>query len=543
MIDIEDTVPLGTTMRIKKPVRSWSGVLVVTIVMKPDKFSCPFNCHYCPNETIANGAETDQPRSYLSTEPAVMRANQNDFDCARQVWDRLGCLRKNGHTIDKIEIIVLGGTFSSYPRSYQYEFMRDIYFAANEFTGNSMRSRLSIEEEQSINETTRYRIIGVSLETRPDQINVAELVRFRLYGCTRVQIGVQHTDDDILEYINRGHTVQRSIDAIALLKNFGFKVDIHVMPDLPGSNPDLDKQMLERVITSPEFSPDYMKIYPCLDVKFTEIRKWKLMGKWKPYAESSYHELVDVIVHAKKVSKEWIRFNRIQRDFPPEIEGRVGYISDTIKPNLREYITKECKVQGVSCKCIRCKEIKNGKMVYPITYNLETYNASEGIEHYISATSPDRSKLYGFVRLRINGNSKVRSTFAPLPNVALVRELHVYGKILSVSDRQRMLAQHIGIGKQLMSFAETLASTYYCSKISVISGVGVREYYKKLGYVFVDDDMKYMTKKIAISMLTYIHMRYCLQGKSFFVDISLMVSAFVSFVVLGYLAVATPLVF
>lgn len=548
-LDIEDSF-------CKKPVRSWSGVLVITIVMKPDKFSCPYNCHYCPNETIANGATTDQPRSYLSTEPAVMRANQNDFDCVRQVWDRLNCLHHNGHTIDKLEIIVLGGTFSSYPKDYQYAFMRDIYYAANEFRqrpqgryGDSVynqrhkrhraetdktdeideingfsRQRGSLEEEQTINEITKYRIIGISLETRPDQITIYEILRFRKYGCTRVQLGVQHTDNEILEYVNRGHTVERSIEAIAMLKRYGFKVDIHVMPDLPGSNPEKDKIMLEKVITSPDFSPDYMKIYPCLDVTFTEIRKWKESGKWKPYAESAYNDLVDVIVHAKRVSKPWIRFNRIQRDFPPENDTRVGYTSATIKPNLREYIIKSCKENGVVCQCIRCKEIKNGKMKSktPI-YNLDTYEASGGIEHFISATNDDKTQLYGFVRLRINSSSRT------LRRVAMIRELHVYGKIVSVKHKNNNSneVQHKGIGKQLLRHAEALALCNDCTYVSVISGVGVRQYYKKFGYQFINDELKYMTKELQFSLFNFIDMRYNLQFNIFIVDIVLIAIALI----------------
>ena len=246
--------------------RSWSGVLVVTLVMKPDKFSCPNDCHYCPNEP-------GQPRSYLSSEPAVARANRHDFDAVRQFNARLEVLRRNGHLLNKIEIIVLGGTFSSYPRSYQEEFCRDIFYAANVFGQQceNLRERKSISDEQLENETSILRIIGISLETRPDMITVHELLRFRYLGCTRVQIGVQHTDNYILEKLNRGHTVEQSIDAITLLRNYGFKVDVHVMPDLPYSNPELDKLMFFDILCSSDFKPDYLKIYPCLDVDFTEI--------------------------------------------------------------------------------------------------------------------------------------------------------------------------------------------------------------------------------------------------------------------------------
>ena len=226
---------------LKLPVRSYSGVLVVTIVLKPDKFSCSYDCKYCPNETIQNGADMDIARSYLSSEPAVMRGKKVDFDIVQQFNVRLDTLKQNGHTIDKIEIIVLGGTFSNYPRDYQYEACRDMFYAANIYNENHKREKYSLQYEQQINESNDIKIIGISLETRPDQINKYELKRFRTLGCTRVQIGVQHTNNKILDIINRKHYVEDSIRAIKLLKDFAFKVDIHIMPDLPGSSFEEDK--------------------------------------------------------------------------------------------------------------------------------------------------------------------------------------------------------------------------------------------------------------------------------------------------------------
>ena len=205
--DIPYNFYLETQLK-KRGVRSWSGVLTITVVMRPDQFSCPFNCMYCPDERKVNGADVDMPRSYLSSEDAVRRASQVDFDTVKQVYVRLQTLKDNGHPIDKLEIIVLGGTFSSYPREYQREFIRDIFYAANTFDKEYTRSRYSLVREQSINEESKIHIIGLCLETRPDCITNQELRRFRDYGCTRVQIGVQHTDNDVLEYINRGHTVE-----------------------------------------------------------------------------------------------------------------------------------------------------------------------------------------------------------------------------------------------------------------------------------------------------------------------------------------------
>jgi ELP3 family radical SAM enzyme/protein acetyltransferase len=444
--------------------------------MRPDKFSCPNNCHYCPNEP-------GQPRSYLSNEPAVARANEVSFDCVKQVHSRINTLRRNGHPIDKLEIIVLGGTFSSYPRDYQYEFMRDLYYAANVCNNTEFQKRMSLEFEQSLNEIADIKIIGISLETRPDHITKGELSRFRHYGCTRVQLGVQHTDNTILAGVNRGHTVDASIKAIRLLRDNGFKVDLHIMPDLPGSTPEKDKVMITNVLTHPDFIPDYLKIYPCLDVDFTEIRKWKAEGKWKPYADSDDGTLItEVVLHAKKLSKEYIRYNRIQRDFCEEAPGILGYESKNIRSNFRQLLELEMKKRGMSCKCIRCREIRNAKFSpRDIYYKYETYNTNGGLEYFVSACVKDN--LIGFIRVRIpHGQSHM--AFNSLHNCALVRELHVYGMMTPV-NKHKTHAQHFGVGKQLLKYADTIALWHNKRKLAVISGVGVRNYYRKHNYVLV----------------------------------------------------------
>ena len=484
MKDIEEIVP-----HIKKKCRSWSGVLVVTVVMRPDKFSCPFDCHYCPNEP-------GQPRSYLSSEPAVARANRNEFDPVKQFRSRLNMLRNNGHTINKIEIIVLGGTFSTYPRTYQEEFISGLFYASNTQDFDE-RPILSLVQEQHINETAKYRIIGISLETRPDLITRHELLRFRHLGCTRVQIGVQHTDNSILKLVNRGHTVETSIKAISLLRNFGFKIDVHIMPDLPGTTPDLDNQMMHDILCSPDFQPDYLKIYPCLDVQHTTIRNWKHNGFWKPYSEqhNGSQLLLDVCSHAKIYSKYWIRFNRIQRDFPEEKDGVIGYASDNIRSNFRQLLQNYCAKAGIFCKCIRCREVKNKKR-QSYQFFTDKYFAADGFEFFISCASPDRTVLYGFVRLRLSSNNLHRS--------ALIRELHVYGTLQNLHSKTTHSTQHQGIGKALMLHAEYIALTHRYFNIAVISGVGVREYYRKLGYSL---SYTYMTKSFSFSSILFTFFR------------------------------------
>ena len=379
---------------VYKPLKSWSGVIVITVVMRPDKFSCPYNCYYCPNEP-------GQPRSYLSNEPAIARANEVKFDAVRQMYARMDALNKIGHKVDKLEIIVLGGTFSTYSKVYQEEFIRDLYYAANTF-GIEERDRLKLEEEQKENEETKYSIIGISLETRPDQITKYEIKRLRRYGCTRVQLGVQHTNNDILEYINRGHKVEASVNAIKMLRSNGFKIDLHIMPDLPGSNPIEDKKMIRKIIEGKDYIPDYLKIYPCLDVDFTEIRRWKENGKWKPYAEEGNgQKIIDVVLEAKRYSKKYIRFNRIQRDFCESKPEVLGYKSKNIRTNFRQMLQDEMKRQNLSCECIRCHEVKNQEVNrLNIKMNIEKFETNGGEEYFVS--SNEGEKLLGFIRVRIN---------------------------------------------------------------------------------------------------------------------------------------------
>lgn len=469
---------------MKKPVRSWSGVLVVTVVMKPDAFSCRHNCAYCPDETKKNGGKHDMPRSYLSTEPAVMRAMENDFDAVKQVHARLNQLRSLGHVLDKLEIIVLGGTFSEYPKKYRDEFMTDLFYAANVYDG-APRQKRGMFEEQHENKKTKYKIIGISIETRPDSVCKQEMRRLRMYGVTRVQLGIQHTDDVVLRNINRGHDARAGVLAIRRLKANGFKVDVHVMPDLPGSGPAMDAKMLETVITHPDYSPDYMKIYPCLDVEHTEIRRWKQTGAWMPYAETDYDKLVDVIVGAKSVVPKYLRLNRIQRDFPEEKENRIGFSSKTIKSNLRQLVLDECERRGVRCACVRCREIKNGTYTGRPVYSIQRYEASDGYEYFISANT-NEDRLLGFVRLRVN----VRDDdvcFREIRDAGIIREAHVYGFIASTTtandrDRNRDRVQHRGIGKCLVAMACVVAYSHGLREAAVISGVGARGYYEKLGF-------------------------------------------------------------
>ena len=450
----------------KRAVRTSSGVSVITVLTKP--YKCPGNCIYCPTEP-------KMPKSYLSNEPAAQRALRLKFNPIKQVQMRIQALEANGHKVDKIELLVLGGSFTAYTDKYQKDFITKCFYAAN--TYGKKRKIKSLEQEQNINEKSKYKIIGLTLETRPDEINEKVIKDFRELGCTRVQIGVQHIDNKILKLTKRGHTVGQSIQATRLLKENGFKVDHHYMPDLPGSTPAKDFKMMEKVFKDADFKPDQIKIYPCVVNEYAEIFKWFKKKKYKPYSEK---QLFNLLLKIKKITPYWVRINRLIRDIPAN-----SIIAGNTITNLRQYLKKEVK-----CKCIRCREVGNKEFKKPKLF-ITKYKASKGTEYFISYESPKRDILYAFLRLRFN-NKKTQNIFPILKNAALIRELHVYGQMLPVGDNIKA-TQHSGLGKKLMQQAEKISKQNKYTKISVISGIGVREYYRKLRYKLKDS---YLFKNI-----------------------------------------------
>ena len=529
---------------IKRKMRSESGVLVSTVVLKPSVFSCPMNCSYCPTETDLKGNPT-QPKSYLSTEPAMLRALQYDFDIRGQIHDRIRSYIKTGN-IDydtdneskKLEIIVSGGTFESYPFKYREEVMTDIYWACNSFGEEEESYKKSIEEEIKTNETSKYRVIGLTIETRPDFINKTTIKDYRRWGVTRVQIGVQHYADSILKKINRECYTADTIRAIKLLKQTGFKVVCHLMPDLPNSSPELDRWMFYNAINNPNLQFDDVKIYPTavcqsenpnIIVK-SEIADWYQTGKYTPYAETNLEDLINVLIYYKTNIQPWVRIQRLVRDIPRN-SIKAGY--ERIS-NLRQVLQNRMEKQGLKCNCIRCMEIKNsnGGVVRLVVRN---YRASGGLEYFISiethrqltffdfwkrlcivgslffiVLSIFRGKtwywggdldtytgLIGFCRLRLDKDSGA-GFINELENSAIIREVHVYGNTMGINKKREgsinNWGQHRGYGKLLVSTAEQIAKENSYSKVAVIAGVGTREYYKnKCGYEL---EGTYMVKKL-----------------------------------------------
>lgn len=472
---------------VRKRGKSHSGVLVITTLMGPSEFSCPKDCHYCPQQPGV-------ARSYLLKEPAVLRGFRNGWDPIAQFYDRASALEGNGHVVDKIELIILGGTFSFYPPDYVEAYIAGSFYAANTYgcSGGSIRPMRDLESEITENETAACRIIGLTIETRPDYINAKELRRLRRLGVTRVQLGVQHLDDDILTIINRDCPTWKAAQAIQRLLDAGFKVDAHWMPDLPGSSYEKDLEMFQFLLNDSEntaFQVDQWKVYPTATVPYTRISEWYREGRYKPYAELDGGAwMVKLLVFILSHAPYRLRLNRIVRDIP------TTYIHGGEKRvNLRQLIDEEMKREGTRCVDIRERECKMSS-VQESDVHLFTasHRASGGTEYYLSVENHDRTQLYGHLRLRIRDDSETDSILPVLNGAALIRELHTYGSLVAVNAESKgaTATQHKGVGTRLMQAAEAIAyEQHHLSKIAVIAGIGARGYYAKLGYTLEDTYM------------------------------------------------------
>jgi len=448
-----------------KKVRTISGVAVVAVITKP--LPCFGECLYCPQEK-------NMPKSYLSNEPAVMRAVSVNFNPYQQVQKRLKVLELNGHDVSKIELIVAGGTFSHLPGEYKYDFLKECFRACNDYPKLNNKCveknfKKEILLEQKKNETARVRIIGVTLETRPDSINEKEIKLFRELGCTRVEIGVQSIYDSVLKKVKRGHGKAETIKATKLLKDAGFKVGYHLMLGLPGSNKEKDFQVFKKVFSDSSYQPDLVKIYPCVVTEGSDLLELYLNKKYKPLNNEEVEEL---IIKIKKIIPPYVRISRIIRDIPSD-----SIIAGPKVSNLRQLISKKVK-----CQCIRCREVKGeySKKEKTILSRID-YDASDGKEVFLEICSKDNSKLYSMLRLRIPSKSK--NIFSELENAAIIREVHTYGKLTEIKKKKTDSPQHVGFGKRLIQEAEKISrEEFNKKKMAVISGVGVRRYYEKIGY-------------------------------------------------------------
>lgn len=507
----------------KLKVRSNSGVAVVSLLTKP--YTCPGRCIYCPTEK-------NMPKSYLSREPAAARALANRFDPYKQIWSRLRALSINGHPVDKIEMIMIGGTWNFYDKEYQEWFTKESFRACNNWQAQEEGREVipenhghSLEKLQIINEQSHARIIGLSIETRPDYVTALELEWLRYLGVTKVELGVQHLDNAVLEFNKREMTKESIAEATELLRDYGFKLVYHMMPNLPLSNPVMDVEMFRELYSGKDFHPDMMKIYPCMVVRGSLLYKLVTQKKINYHAYDDTL-LTQVLADAESFVPCYTRLIRVIRDIPADY-----IIVGSKKSNLREDVDAYQRARGVQQVDIRAREIRDSD-VDPNDFELtETvYETEHGKEIFLQFENKKENKLAGFLRLRLpneksfvyTGNTyteksnetsqtalnwglskykKASEEFMKnrefgvkevLQGAALVRELHVYGTMKRVGEEGTQ-SQHTGMGKKLLAHAEKIAQENSYKKIAIISGVGVREYYRRRGYVL---EGTYMVKEI-----------------------------------------------
>ena len=461
----------------RKPSRILSGVAPVAIMTKP--YPCPHGkCIYCPG-----GPDQGTPQSYVGEEPALMRGLRVGFDPYLQVWSRLKQYEILGYYPSKTELIIMGGTFLAMPIDYQEWFIAQALEAMNRYPDRSKPSGwVYLEDAQLRNEKAGVRCVGLTIETRPDWAMERHADWMLYLGATRVEIGVQSIYDDVLEKVRRGHGVKETIEATRILKDSGFKVTYHIMPGLPGSDPGRDLDMIREIFENPDYRPDYLKIYPTLVIKGTTLYEWWKKGSYKPYSDE---EAIDLISEMYRYIPKYVRVIRVQRDVPAkDIEAGPKY------GNLRELVERKCMEKGITINEIRFREVgrqlwKYGKLPDPRYTRIArlTYEASRGIEEFLAVEDTVNNILVGFLRMRIPSDKAHRPEIDG--KTAIIRELHIYGPMVPLGRKPNPLFewQHRGWGRKLMAEAERIAlEEYDCRKIIVLSGIGVRDYYRKLGY-------------------------------------------------------------
>jgi len=480
MLKTEEKSRLLPVLR-RKATRTISGITVIAVMTKPYACPQPDPCAYCPG-----GPSFGVPQSYTGFEPAAMRGLQNKFDPFLQVKSRVEQLQAIGHYVDKIELIVMGGTFPASPLDYQTWFIQRCLDAITD------KESASLEEAKKNAETSRPRNVGITVETRPDWAKEVHVNHMLSMGVTRVELGVQNPSDEIYHLVGRTHTVRDVIEATRIMKDAGLKIVYHLMPGLPGSNPENDLEAFKEIFTSPLFKPDMIKIYPCLVLKGTKAYKWYLEEKYEPYTNET---AANLIVEIKKIIPHWIRIMRVQRDIPAPL-----IIAGVKKSNLRQLVHQKLEEQGVRCNCIRCREVGHRMLKDKVRPNPEKveilitrYAASEGEEIFISAEDPNNDVLIGHLRLRIPSEKAHRPEVKATP-CSIIRELHVYGPLVPVGKHLVKAWQHKGYGGILLSEAERISrEDYDFKKVLVTSALGTKQYYLRFSYKY---DGVYVSKKL-----------------------------------------------
>ena len=463
----EDDPVLLAKIRMK-PIRTLSGVTTITVLTKPHP--CPGECIFCPSEE-------GLPQSYLSDEPGARRGVEHAFDPFTQVSSRLKALHEVGHPTDKIELLILGGSWTAYPASYREWFIRRCFEALNQENPNDDIGEVSLADVQKTNSQARHRNVGLVVETRPDLITIENLVEMRRQGVTKMQLGIQSMDDRILQLNKRGHSAEEAEEAICLVRAAGYKVVVHWMPNLLGSTPQSDREDFARLWREGGVNPDEMKIYPCQLLRNAELYQYWERGEYRPYEEQ---ELIDLLADIKPTVPRFCRINRVIRDIPSNhvVEGNRN-------TSLRQDVDQEMKKRGSSCQCIRCREIRKGKIDdRNLVLDDQVYKAGWAEEHFLSYNTQD-DNILGFLRLSLPSANH----FFPveeLQDAAIIREVHVYGQSVELGGESSGSVQHRGLGSSLIEKAAEIALSKGYRKLTVISAVGTREYYAARGFTLTD---------------------------------------------------------
>jgi len=477
--DIIRYLPENSKIRklmLVRPIKTASGVLVIAIMAKP--YPCPHGkCIYCPG-----GVEYDIPLSYTGKEPVTITAQKFEYDPQKQICSKLHQEYCRGHDISKVELVVVGGTFPFMPREYQIKFSKSCFDALNGIKSSTL------EEAKKINENSKIHCVGYSVETKPDYCKQRQINLMLDLGITRLEIGVQTLQEDILKKVNRGHNLDDVYESFQLAKESGYKIVAHMMPGLPGSNPNTDLEDLKKLFSDERLRPDMLKIYPTVVLENTGLAKMYENNLYLPYSQD---ELVDVLIQIKKIVPPWARIMRIQREIQSDLilcGSKIG--------NMRQLLKRKLTELGVTCECIRCREAGlkfAGQGIEPELRRMD-YKSSDGVETFLSFEDFRERILIGFLRLRKLHSPHRRELLDNGKPCAVIRELHVYGQMIDVGKKDLKAYQHKGIGSQLLKTAETIVETEYgLNKISIISSIGTRSYYSKFDYHL---DGPYMSKRL-----------------------------------------------
>ncbi|NIM25490.1 MAG: tRNA uridine(34) 5-carboxymethylaminomethyl modification radical SAM/GNAT enzyme Elp3 [Nitrosopumilaceae archaeon] len=473
MVQGEDFSKLRKVL-LKKPIKTASGVAVIALMPKP--FACPHGrCTYCPG-----GIEFNSPNSYTGKEPSTLNAIENEYDPKLQITTKIDKLIAYGHDPSKMELVVVGGTFLFMPKDYQENFIKSCYDALNGFDSKNL------QEAKSNNEHAKIRNVGFTIETKPDYCKKEHVDWMLDYGITRIEIGVQSLQERVYQIVNRGHNYADVTESFQISKDAGYKIVAHMMPGLPTVTPDEDISDFKKLFDEPQLRPDMLKIYPSLVLENTPLYDDYKQGKYSPYSDE---DLINVLTEMKKNVPKWVRIMRVMREIGPE-----EIIAGPKLGNLRQIVHENLAKQGTSCKCIRCREAglsRKNLDQQNLRLTRINYDSSGGNEAFLSYEDNDES-IYGFLRLRNPSNLAHRKEVGD--DSCIVRELHVYGKSLKIGEKEDNEIQHSGLGKKLMREAERISKEEFDAKrLLVISAVGTREYYQKLGYSLYGP---YMSKQL-----------------------------------------------